>query len=152
MGQHWDPLFVTEVRRDMATIGLKPVGSATLVENHDAFVLGKAGREALTAITDDDVRELARDFLIDQFFRLDVLSGGGDQLDENEQRRLLLAAAFTLTCPASTVEHTLHTAAGQLTFDNTAARAIVATLAAGPCTLGEIAQHGMCLSRTPSRM
>jgi SAM-dependent methyltransferase len=141
MGQHWDPLFVTEVRRDMATIGLKPVGSATLVENHDSFVLGKAGQEALTAITDEDVRELARDFLIDQFFRLDVFSRGGDQLDENEQRRLLLAGAFTLTCPASKVDYTLHTAAGQLTFDNAAARAIVAALAAGPCTLGEIAQQ-----------
>jgi SAM-dependent methyltransferase len=141
MGQHWDPLLVTEVRRDMATIGLKPVGSATLVENHDSFALGKAGREALTAITDEDVRELARDFLIDQFFRLDVFSRGGDQLDENEQRRLLLAGAFTLACPASKVEHTLHTAAGQLTFDNAAARAIVATLAGGPCSLGEIAQQ-----------
>src|SRR5262249_33604798 len=80
MGQHWDPLFVTDVRRDMATIGLKPVGSASLVENHDSFVLGKAAREALTVISDEDVRELARDFLIDQFFRLDIFVREVDRL------------------------------------------------------------------------
>jgi SAM-dependent methyltransferase len=141
MGQHWDPLFVTEVRRDMTTIGLKPVGSATLVENYDSFVLGKAGQEALTAITDQDVREMARDFLIDQFFRLDVFSRGSDRLDDNEQRLLLLAGAFTLTCPGSQVEYAFNTAAGQLAFDNPAARAIVAALASGPCTLGEMAQQ-----------
>ena len=143
MGQHWDPLFVTDVRRDMATIGLKPVGSATLVENYDSFVLGKAAREALSAIADEDVRELARDFLIDQFFRLDVFVRGADQLDEYEQRQRLLASAFTLTCPASKVEYTLHTSAGQLAFDNAAARAIVAALAAGPRALGDVAEQGV---------
>ena len=143
MGQHWDPLFVTDVRRDMATIGLQPVGSATLVENYDSFVLGKAAREALSAIADDDVRELARDFLIDQFFRLDVFVRGADQLDEHEQRQRLLASAFTLTCPASKVEYTLHTSAGQLAFDNAAARAIVAALASGPRTLGDVVQQGV---------
>jgi len=143
MGQHWDPLFVTEVRRDMAAIGLKPVGSAMLVENHDSFVLGKAAREALDRIADEDVRELARDFLIDQFFRLDIFVREGDRLDEHEQRQRLLASAFTLTGPASKVEYTLRTSAGKLAFDNIVARAIIGTLAAGPCTLGEIAQrHG----------
>jgi SAM-dependent methyltransferase len=141
MGQHWDPLFVTEVRRDMAAIGLKPVGSAMLVENHDTFVLGKAAREALAAIADEDVRELARDFLIDQFFRLDIFVRGADQIDENEQRKQLLANAFMLTCPSGKVEYHLQTAAGQLAFDNAAARAIVESLATGPCTLGEIAQQ-----------
>jgi SAM-dependent methyltransferase len=141
MGQHWDPLFVTEVRRDMAAIGLKPVGSAMLVENHDTFVLGKAAREALAALADEDVRELARDFLIDQFFRLDIFVRGADEIDENEQRKQLLANGFMLTCPAGKVEYNLQTAAGQLAFDNAAARAIVESLAAGPCTLGEVAQQ-----------
>src|SRR5262249_41620823 len=96
MAQHWDALFVTDVRSDLATIGLEPVGSATLVENHDAFVLGKAAREALAAIGDKDVRELARDFLVDQFFRCDVFVRDGKRLDEDEQRRRLLANVFAL--------------------------------------------------------
>ncbi len=138
MGQHWDPLFVTEVRADMATIGLAPVGSATLVENHDSFVLGRGAREALAAIGDENVRELARDFLIDQFFRRDIFAREGGRLDEHEQRARLLGSAFALTRPVGRIEYARRTAAGNLTFDNAAARAIVAALATGPCRLGDI--------------
>jgi len=141
MGRHWDPLFVTEVRSEMAEIGLKPVGSATLVENHDSFVLGQAAREALAVIGDEDVRELARDFLIDQFFRRDLFVCEGKALDERGQRQRLLANAFALARGADKIEYVLRTAAGRLNFDNAAARAIIAGLAAGPCRLGAIAEH-----------
>jgi len=141
MGQHWDPLFVTEMRADMASIRLQPVGSATLVDNHDSFVLGQEARKALAAIDDENVRELARDFLIDQFFRRDVFVRDGRPLDEAEQRRRLLADAFALVRAPARIEYTLRTAAGQLNFDNAAARGVVAALAAGPCRLGDIAEQ-----------
>jgi SAM-dependent methyltransferase len=141
MGQHWNPLFVTEVRSDMATIGLEPVGSATLVENHDSFVLGQAARKVLAGIGDEHVCELARDFFIDQCFRRDVFAREGKQLDKHEQRRLLLASAFALTRGARRIEYTLRTAAGNLTFDNAAARAIIAMLTAGPCRLRDITKQ-----------
>ena len=48
----WRPLYVTEVRRDMATIGLQPVGSATLSENLDWMVVDETARQTLGAITD----------------------------------------------------------------------------------------------------
>ena len=142
MGQHWDPLFVTEVRSDMATIELAPVGSATLVENHDAFVLGQAAREALAAIGDENVRELARDFLIDQFFRRDLFVREGEQLDEQGQRKRLFASTFALIHGASKIEYTLRTAAGRLNFDNAAARGIIAGLSSGPRRLGALAEQG----------
>jgi hypothetical protein len=47
MGAAWEPLSVMTVRADLASIGLLPVGSAMLVENHDAFVLGRAARTQL---------------------------------------------------------------------------------------------------------
>ena len=142
MGMHWDPLFVSEVRSDMATIGLRPVGSATLIENHDTFVLGRAARAALVAIADDDVRELARDFLIDQFFRRDIFVRAGANLDEQAQRRRLLDGTFLLARPSAQVEYTFATPAGRLAFENAAARAIVMALAAGPCRLRDIAEQG----------
>src|SRR5262249_3675351 len=142
MGQHWNPLWVSEVRADLAGIGLKPVGSATLIENHDAFVLGSAAREALAAIDDPDIRELARDVLIDQVFRRDLYARQGRRLTEDEQRRRLLAGAFALMRPAGAIEYTLRTAAGRLGFDNASARAIVAALAAGPRRLGDLAEQG----------
>lgn len=57
----WQPLYVTEVRRDLASIGLRPVGSATLCDNFDSFVLQVVQRDALSEIDDDDLRELVRD-------------------------------------------------------------------------------------------
>ena len=138
MGQHWNPLFVTEVRADMEAIGLKPVGSATLIENHDSLVLGQAAREALAGIDDEHVRELVRDYFINQFFRRDVYVRDGERLDEREQRQRLLANAFALTRGASRIEYRLRTPAGDLTFDNSAARAIIAVLTAGPCRLSGI--------------
>ena len=45
----WQPLYVTEVRAAMKTIGLAPVGSATLIENLDPLVLSANAREILGA-------------------------------------------------------------------------------------------------------
>src|SRR5262249_14976227 len=116
-------------------------GSATLVENHDRFVLGQAARAALDAIADDDVRELARDFLIDQFFRRDVYVRAGTSLDGQGQRQRLHDASFLLACPETQVEYALAPSAGRLSFETAAARAIVNELAAGPRRLHEIAER-----------
>ena len=139
----WDPQCVTDVRAHLAQAGLKPVGSATLVENYDNFVLGRAARELLATIQDPNAREFARDFLIDQFFRRDVFVREGQTLNDAERRRRLMNSAFYLADPPDEVTYTLATPAGNLSFDNPAARHIVKGLAAGPRRLTE-------LSRNPS--
>jgi hypothetical protein len=135
MTEHWEPLCVTEVRAAMAAIGLAAVGSATLIENFDSFVLGSAAREVLSTISDVDVREFARDFLIDQFFRRDVFVRDVKRLDGEKQRERLMAATFALLRPAAMIEYVTSTPAGRLTFDSEVARRIVAVLAAGPSRL-----------------
>ena len=140
MVPEWDPACVTEVRAFLADIGLKPAGSATLVENYDSFVLGRAAREALAAIGDADAREMARDYFIDQFFRRDVFIRDGLRLDENERRRRLLQSTFFLAKPVAGIEYGMSTAAGHLRFDNAVARHIVNALAAGPRRLADIAE------------
>ena len=138
MSADWEPQCVTDVRAAMRGIGLMPAGSATLLENYDSFVLGQAARRTLAAIADPDAQELARDFLIDQFFRRDVFVRRGRELDENERRSRLLAASFALTRPANTIQYTLQTPAGHLRYDNPVARGIVAALAGGPRPLTDI--------------
>ena len=144
MGASWEPLSVTDVRADMATIGLDPVGSATLIENYDGFVLGKAARAALAAVADPDAREFARDFLIDQFFRRDLFVRKGRRLAEGARRRRLRASCFSLARPAARITYKRATPAGRLSFDTPAARHVTAALAAGPRPLAEIAAgpHG----------
>jgi SAM-dependent methyltransferase len=138
MSANWEPICVTDLRAAMRKIGLMPVGSATLIENYDSFVLGQAARKTLAAIADLDARALARDFLIDQFFRRDVFVRDSRALDENERRSQLLTACFALTRPASAIEFTTETPAGHLRYDNGIARDIVAALTGGPCSLAHI--------------
>lgn len=138
LNDNWEPLCVTEVRAAMAMVGLAPVGSATLVQNFDSLVLRRAARKALSTIADDDVRELARDYLINQSFRCDVFVRGSRRLSEAGRRRRLRAATFAVARPRHRVRYAMLTPAGRLRFDNAAARAIVSVLAAGPASLEHI--------------
>ncbi len=143
LGADWEPLCVTEVRAALADVGLQPAGSATLMENYDSFVLGRAARETLAAIEDPDTRELARDFLIDQFFRRDVFTRGGQRLEGDARRRRLLESTYALAQRAAKVEYSTPTPAGKLRFDNGVARHIVNALAAGPRRLVDIAEDSI---------
>lgn len=134
----WAALYVTEVRRDMAQIGLAPVGSATLVENFDRWVLGARARRLVAAVADPDLRELVRDFCVDQRFRCDVFARDAAPIDRDEQRRRLCATGLALTRPAPAVTYRAPSPAGQLDYDNGAARGIVAALASGARTIAEM--------------
>jgi SAM-dependent methyltransferase len=142
MNSEWRPLFVTEVRAELSELGLIPVGSATLMDNFDSFVLGAKAREMLSSIADDDVRELARDYYIDQRFRRDVFIRDGHKLEQAEQRRRLLDSTFSLKIPNSKIEFSKQTPAGLLNFDNETAHAIVAALSNGPRLLADVPQDG----------
>jgi SAM-dependent methyltransferase len=138
----WRPRYVDEVRREMAEIGLVPVGSATLRDNFDSFVLRAKAREALEAIDDPDQRELARDYFMFQRFRRDVFSRAPQPIDDDERRERLFGTTFALMRPASLVEYKMATEAGDLAFDNPVARGLVARLAEGPCSLKDCLESG----------
>ena len=131
----WQPLYVTEVRAAMRTIGLAPVGSATLIENLDPLVLGESAREILGAIPDADLRELVRDFYLDQRFRCDVFARGSRRLDGEQRCDALLASTFALARPAAAIRYSAATPAGCHPYNNPTARAIVGALADGPRSL-----------------
>jgi Predicted methyltransferase regulatory domain len=133
----WQPLYVTEVRREMATIGLQPVGSATLSENFDWMVLDEAARQTLGAITDPDARELVRDYYLDQRFRCDVFARGNRQLGLGERSGRLHSSTFVLARPVPAIRYTMTTPTGSFAYDSPAARAIVAELSAGRLAITE---------------
>jgi SAM-dependent methyltransferase len=127
----WRPLYVTEVRRDTAAIGLEPVGSATLIENFDALALSETARQTLAAIAKPDARELVRDYYLDQRFRRDVFARGNRRLGKAERAARLRASAFALARPIPVIDYRTTTPAGPLGYDSPAAREIVAALAGG---------------------
>lgn len=136
----WQPLYVTELRRDVAEIGLMPVGSAILVENFDRWVLSRRARALIAEVGDPDLRELVRDFLIDQRFRCDVFARDATRIDAAEQHRLLFAAGLALMRPPGAIGYETATPAGRLEYDNPAARAVVGALGGG----------GRCLADLPA--
>jgi trans-aconitate methyltransferase len=132
LAQAWQPLYVTDVRADLATIGLCPIGSAILANNFDAYVLRDAQRDALAEIEDDDLRELVRDCMLMTRFRCDVFSRNAVRVTERAQRREILRRRFALVLPESLVSYSMRTEAGTLRFDNPLARDIVAALSDRP--------------------
>jgi hypothetical protein len=138
----WRPRYVDEVRREMAAIGLSPVGSATLRDNFDSFVLRAKAREALEAIADSDRRALARDYFMFQRFRRDVYGRAAQPIDDDERRDRLFATTFALMRPASLVEYKMTTEAGELSFDNPVARKLAAKLAESPRSLSDCLEQG----------
>ena len=139
MNPNWRPLSGVQMRRAMAEIGLTPAGSATLVDNFDSYVLCGAARKLLETVPDPDLRDLVRDYLINQSFRRDVFVRDGTPLDDDAQARRLRETTFALSRPPGQVSYRLETTAGELTFDNPAARSIVRALAHGARTLSAIA-------------
>jgi SAM-dependent methyltransferase len=136
----WQPLYVTEVRAAMATIGLIPVGSATLNENFDWMVLSEAARKTLDSISEPETRELLRDFFLDQRFRRDVFTRHDQRLDREERARRLFSSTFALARPLPAIRYSTASPAGAaITYDNPATRAIVRALSAGPGPLSCLA-------------
>src|SRR5262249_41692481 len=90
----WQPLYVTELRRDLREIGLMPAGSALIAENFDQWMLGRRARKLVSGIADPDRRELVRDFCIDQRLRCDVFARDAMPLSPAERRERLLSAGL----------------------------------------------------------
>jgi SAM-dependent methyltransferase len=134
----WQPLYVTEVRSALKTIGLAPVGSATLIENFDLLGLSPNAREMLGAVADGDLRELVRDFCLDQRFRRDVFARNNRRVDRDQRCEALMASDFALARPAATIRYSAATPAGFRPYNNPTARAIVGALANGPCSLAKM--------------
>ena len=134
----WQPLYVTELRRDLREIGLVPVGSALLAENFDRWMLGRRARALVAGIADPDRRELVRDFCMHQRFRCDVFARDAAPLAPAEQRQRLLTAELALARPPAAITYEMPTPAGKVRYDNDAARAIIASLMSGIRSLADI--------------
>jgi hypothetical protein len=122
---------------------LVPAGSATIVDNFDTFVLAASARETLTDVADPDLRELIRDFFLNQRFRRDVFVRGARRIGDAERAKLLAESTFDLQRPEDLVEYSMVTEAGRVRFDNRAARSIVAALADGPKRIVDVGVEGL---------
>jgi len=124
----WRPLYVTEVRAAMATIGLTPVGSATLSENLDWMVLDEAARKTLATISELDAPRAGPRLYLDQRFRCDVFARGNRRLGADERAGRIFSSTFALARPVPVIQYTTPTPAGPVLYDTPAARVIIDAL------------------------
>src|SRR5438270_1013129 len=110
----WQPLYVTELRRDLKEIGLVPVGSALLGGHFDGWVLGRRARGLVAGIADPDRREMVRDFCIDQRFRCDVFARDASPLTASKQRERLMSSGLALVRPPAAITYEMPTPAGRV--------------------------------------
>lgn len=77
--QQWQPQFSNDVIRKARLQGFHYLGSANLAENFDGL-LPQPFRQTLQNQPDEELRELARDLLLNQSFRRDVYAKGRDPI------------------------------------------------------------------------
>lgn len=135
----WQPVYGCDVRRAFTERAFDHVGSCRLVESREDFLLRAAQRKLLDELDDPLLRDLVRDHMIGQTFRMDVYGRGARRLDAAEQWRRRLEATIAPAEPPGNWSLTARTPAGSLSFDNEAARAIAAALERGSATPGAIA-------------
>ena len=76
---HWQPLYANEVIEPLRELGLRYLGSATLVENFEGL-LPVPAQQQIQRQNDPALRELVRDLVTNQSFRRDVYVKGLDPL------------------------------------------------------------------------
>ena len=72
MNAAWQPFYAVDVADELAPLGLRYVGSATLADNHPALVLDADAAKAVATLATDRQRQVATDFATNQRFRRDV--------------------------------------------------------------------------------
>lgn len=139
LNAHWAPCWSGDVIAALAGRGLDFIGQATPSRLREDLSFEAEWCKSLADMPDTISRELAADVLTNNWYRQDiyvkrpaVAAEDAAWLDE------LLACWWMLPSPLRDGEFRATTMAGELRFDNAAARAIVARLAEGPAQLAAI--------------
>lgn len=74
LNESWEPFYSVDVADEMHASGLRLLGSATLVDNHEGLLVNERAAEAIGALESARQRQLALDFALDRRFRRDVFT------------------------------------------------------------------------------
>lgn len=135
--ESWEPMWHSQVARDLAGADLHFAGTATLAEGLLPGMLPPPLRDAITAQGDPMLRQDVQDFVINQGYRRDIyVRGQVPSLPEPPANlRFVL-----LSPPADGETVTVATTFGEMELRPQAYRDFVAMLADRPRTFGELAQ------------
>ena len=137
LNENWRPMWHSEVARQLEPIELDYVGSATIVENLLPDALPPALRAPILEQDSSALRQDLQDFVLNQSFRRDIFrrgpadkSCGADALADMRLR--------LLSPPAPGTNIRIETSFGNVTLQPQAYADIVAALAQGSKSVGEL--------------
>lgn len=139
LNEAWYPLYVTDVMRELAGAKLEYAASATLAENDFRFLVNDDLAAIIREQPTEELRQLVKDIASHARFRRDIYTRGGRRLSGLDQRQLLAERMVTLTKAPETISYKVEHLGRSVGFDTPIARKVVAALADGPKTLGELA-------------
>ncbi len=143
------PLYVTEAIADMAAADCVLAGSADMTESLAVLMGHEPFKSTLGGLPTPSSRELVKDYLRNTRSRRDVFVRGGRRLAADNREMMMNGLAFALEMPAASVRFKSRLPFGAIDFDNVHARALVAALAAGPRTLGDLIARALAEGAEP---
>lgn len=135
----WQPMFFTDIARELSAAKLEFVASATLLENFETIGLPQKAREALAKVTDPAFRELLKDYAINQQFRRDVFIKGARTMTPLATQLVLIDMPFAPLVPREAMSFTFKTPVGEATGQAEIYAPIADAVAVGRTTIREVA-------------
>lgn len=135
MNAAWEPFYGVDVADDFAAIGLQPVGSATLANNHLPLILDAAATEAISHLATDRQQQLAVDFALNQRFRRDVFVRPDGSLSQVEHLERIPIGCVTDIAEIGTAAKVPR---GEIRFQDPFVRDVRALFGQGSWSFGEL--------------
>lgn len=134
---HWNPCWSGDVITAADERGMTLVGQATAARLRKDLYYTKKWQDSMAAMPDIAAQEIAADILAHTWYRQDIyLKGAPQHRDDRHALDAIMARHWIMPpVPGDIREYRTSTPAGVVSFDNAAARAIIALLADGPASL-----------------
>jgi SAM-dependent methyltransferase len=143
----WEPLYYTDVARELAEAKLEFAGSATLVENFVDLSLAPKQIELLEQVPAQDVREMLKDFCVNRRFRRDVFVRGARRLSPLARQERLRETRLALQVPREEAVLRIDVPRGEASLDPAVYNPMLDALAERPRSIAELLE----VSRTARR-
>mgnify|MGYP000117194970 CR=1 FL=1 len=138
MPENWEPIYHTDLVREMGEAKLDYVGSAGLLDNFAALSLPEKTREIHDQTADPAFREVIKDFATNQQFRRDVLVKGRQALTGPQERRELENLTFLPLRTAANMSTEFRTPLGRATGQASIYQPIIDAVSQGATKLGDL--------------
>ncbi len=134
----WQPLFCSDVARDLAEAKLDFVGTTRIVENFQDLMMKPEQLGLIRKLEDRSLRELVKDYCTPRRLRRDVFMRGRRRITAHEQDLYLRDMRMALHVPREAVSLKIDVPQGEAVVNKDVYEPIFDALADGPKAIGDL--------------